>query len=197
MSIPQTSLRERKKDQTRAELLTAALDLIQARGFEQATLVDIAAIANVSPRTLLRYFPTKEDLFVSSVQDAMVQLTEDLARRMPLADPVEALLASARTVLATYGEQAEFFMTIERVIASNPSVGARKEHIVASINADVTVILSDPRNEKPLSRLVADTLSGVVIALLRASIREWLSKDGKVSLPRLFDEVSEKVSVRI
>src|SRR6266702_5418624 len=64
-------LREEKKDRTRAQLLEAALDLIHKRGFEETTVADIAAAVSVSPRTLLRYFPTKEDVIVSWVQDGM------------------------------------------------------------------------------------------------------------------------------
>lgn len=75
-------LREDKKDRTRAQLLEAALDLIHKRGFEETTVADIAAAVSVSPRTLLRYFPTKEDVIVSWVQDGMTIVRAELTERL-------------------------------------------------------------------------------------------------------------------
>lgn len=92
-------LREDKKDRTRAQLLEAALDLIHKRGFEETTVADIAAAVSVSPRTLLRYFPTKEDVIVSWVQDGMTIVRAELTERLASEPPVVALLAAARTML--------------------------------------------------------------------------------------------------
>ena len=53
------SLRERKKQQSRQAILTAAHELIDSRGYEQAKMRDIAAAADISYQTLYNYFPTK------------------------------------------------------------------------------------------------------------------------------------------
>jgi len=53
------SLRERKKQQVRRDILAAANRLIEERGYAEAHMREIAAAAEVSYQTLYNYFPTK------------------------------------------------------------------------------------------------------------------------------------------
>lgn len=53
------SLRERKKQQARQDILTSARELIDQHGYEHAKMRDIAEAANLSYQTLYNYFPAK------------------------------------------------------------------------------------------------------------------------------------------
>lgn len=58
----ETSLRERKKRQTRVEIVAAGAALFRERGFAATTIDDVAARAGCSRRTVFRYFAAKEDV---------------------------------------------------------------------------------------------------------------------------------------
>jgi AcrR family transcriptional regulator len=60
---------ERTRDDKRARLLEAALDLFETRGFDGVAVPEIAAKAGVATGTIYRYFPTKEALVNALYRD--------------------------------------------------------------------------------------------------------------------------------
>ncbi|CAN3127173.1 TetR family transcriptional regulator [Mycobacterium sp. smrl_JER01] len=67
MSAPgeSSSLRERKKTQTRLAIRRAAFRLFEEQGYANTTIDQIAEAADVSSRTFYRYFRIKEALLIS------------------------------------------------------------------------------------------------------------------------------------
>ena len=95
-----TSLREKKKRRTRADILAAAADFIERKGYRNANMRDIAAAADVAYQTLYNYFPSKARI-------ALALLARDDATDHRATDTdtdfVEALSALARSVAARAG----------------------------------------------------------------------------------------------
>lgn len=52
-----------KADRTRAAILAAAQKLFAGQGYELTTVRDIAAIADIDPALVIRYFGSKDELF--------------------------------------------------------------------------------------------------------------------------------------
>ncbi|MEU4335351.1 TetR family transcriptional regulator [Micromonospora lupini] len=84
-------LRARKKLRTRDAIADAAISLFLARGFEQVSVSDIAATAEVSKPTLFRYFATKEDLVLHRFADHNGEAARVVRDRGPGIAPMTAL----------------------------------------------------------------------------------------------------------
>ncbi len=104
-------LRERKKARTRAAIQREAMRLFRERGYDGATVEDIAAAAEVSPSTFFRYFPTKEDVVLrDDYDDLLVQVfLEQPADLTPLQAVRAALrsLTSLETILSAEERELE------------------------------------------------------------------------------------------
>jgi AcrR family transcriptional regulator len=97
-------LRQRKKERTREAIVDAALALFAERGFESTTVADIAAAADIAPRTFFGYFPAKEDVVFhdfDAVHDA-------LRLRLRDREPGETAIDAMRAWIAGLVAQADF-----------------------------------------------------------------------------------------
>jgi len=65
-------LRERKKLKTKAAIQEAAIELFLRQGFDETTVEQIAAAAEISPSTFFNYFPTKEDVVFQDELDPLI-----------------------------------------------------------------------------------------------------------------------------
>lgn len=74
-------LRERKKQRTRATIVDVAARLCSQQGYENTTVDQIAAAADISPRTFSRYFPNKEAVIGALIEDTSEHVAEALNRQ--------------------------------------------------------------------------------------------------------------------
>ena len=65
-------LRERKKAKTKTAIQRHAVRLFTEQGFAATTVEQIAEAAEVSPSTVFRYFPTKEELVIFDPYDPVI-----------------------------------------------------------------------------------------------------------------------------
>jgi AcrR family transcriptional regulator len=75
-----SGLRSRKKHRTRIAIQDAALELFAKQGFENTTVEQIAAHAEVSTATFFRYFKSKGDAVFGGESDDRMELLPALER---------------------------------------------------------------------------------------------------------------------
>jgi AcrR family transcriptional regulator len=89
---PQPSRREAKKDSTRRAIVDAAVRLFAKRGFDGATVEELAAAADVGKGTIYNYFRTKEDIVVAFMLGVEQQIQREAARLARSTRPLEQVL---------------------------------------------------------------------------------------------------------
>lgn len=121
-------LRERKKQRTRATLIDAAVQLCLEQGYERTTVEQIAAVAEVSPRTFSRYFATKDAVVMTLLEDLVDAVALELARIPHTVPVLEALRRAHVNVLQAVpaggipGLTADRIVLMLRIINSTPAL---------------------------------------------------------------------------
>jgi AcrR family transcriptional regulator len=93
-------LRERKRQHTQQALISGAMRLFEEKGYEQTTVAQIAATAQVSTKTFFNYFTSKDEVLfphLSGRIDAAVALIE---HRRPDEHMADVLIRAMQHMLA-------------------------------------------------------------------------------------------------
>jgi AcrR family transcriptional regulator len=176
-------LRARKKQRTRRTIERAALDLFDARGFDGTTIDDIAAAADIAPRTFFHYFPSKEDVVLADYSIRLEQIVAALKASPTDQPPWPALRDAFLTVAADYETEREQLLRRFRIIQATPSVTARNLLLQASWEDAVTTAVSDWLGLDATRDIRPRLIAGAALAAMRASLRRWLTDDGRSRLP--------------
>lgn len=87
-----------RMQRTRRTIAAVALDLFERNGFDDVTMADIAAHAEVGQRTVYRYYPTKIDIVLSSDEpDELAQFVEALRAAPPELSITDAVFHAITT----------------------------------------------------------------------------------------------------
>lgn len=118
---PGLGLRDRKKIKTRDTIRREAMRLVEANGYANTTIEQIADAAEVSPSTFFRYFPTKETALIANDLD---RVTVDALERQPREMPsMQAFRRALETTLATLSEaQWRFERDRQRLVLTIPEL---------------------------------------------------------------------------
>ncbi|MGL5850971.1 MAG: TetR family transcriptional regulator, partial [Phycicoccus sp.] len=124
MSRPE-GRREHRKRQTRQAISRAAVALFAERGFDGVTMLEIAAAADVAPRTLFRYFPDKEELLFTDERVVGTRLREALARRPADESPAAATRAALAELGSLWKDRRDEGRLRRSIIEAAPALLAR------------------------------------------------------------------------
>lgn len=191
-STPGPGLRERKKTERRRAIEAAALDLFTSHGFDATTTEQIAAAAEVSPRTFFTYFPTKEDVVLADYAQRLERILEELAGRPDDEGPWEALRASLLVVATDYEAERGQLMVRFRIMAECPSVFARNLALQAGWEDALADAIAERMGANP-GDIAPRLMAAGALAAMRSSIRHWMLTGHAEPLPSLVGGCFERL----
>src|SRR6266566_3192737 len=164
-------LRERKKLATREAIGAAAFGLAVRRGLENMTVEDIAAAANVSPRTVNNYFSSKLEAISARGIDRAVKIGSALCERPPSEPLWEAITAA---VLEHYD------------MVQSP----RGEYLKtsAAMQQALAAAIAERAGLDPDRDMLPVVLAGAVTTASQAAVRRWFAADPPAPLRPLVRE---------
>jgi AcrR family transcriptional regulator len=172
ISVNDQGLRERKRLETHARIQAEGLRLFLDRGFEATTLDEVAQAADVSRRTLLNYFGSKEEI-VFSAKAGFPQMVADAIAARPAEEPLLDMVENAFLDLARQ-PRSEETKAVAILIHGTPSLRA-----------------GDQAKYEQVERLLAEALAarkGLAAArLIREDARHAASSaEGRLRASRTF-----------
>jgi AcrR family transcriptional regulator len=167
---PPAGLRERGKARRRAAILRAAFRLFAERGYDATTVADIAAAAEVAPRTVAMYFPSKQDIALSRFSAAMADLGDALAHKQP-GERLTDVLGRWLQARDADPQERELTRLARRMFAANPELRAlRTARIAEAIRAGTVMIAEEigAEPDAPGPRIAAAAAAAIVNELTDA-----------------------------
>ena len=172
---PRLGLRERRKRLTAAELEAAAYRLFEERGFDNVTVDDIAAEADVSRRTFFRYFASKEDVLLADHFVQLARLREAMAARPPDEPIVTALRNALLSLTGDFEERKEMIIIRARLMRDTPSLQARSLVHQKLWEDAMQEMVADRLGVDPVKDLRPGVVSAATLAAMRVAFTNWLT----------------------
>jgi AcrR family transcriptional regulator len=173
-------LRQRKQRETRAALSRATIRLCMQRGWENATVEEIAAAANVSPRTFRNYFSNKAEAVAAGHLERLLRIADELRTR-PAGE--ELWVAIANSVAAHFeppkqkgASAADVKKWLERTrfLLTEPAIRGEVLKAGAVAQAELAKAVAQRTGRARGNELYPQLVSTVVIAAVGVIQERWL-----------------------
>ena len=185
-------LRERKKQRTREQIIEAAMGLFAERGYHATTIADIAAAADVAPRTFFSYFPSKEAVVFHTVDSDLDGLARSLRDRLPGETAFDALRRWIDGMFDEWTAEGDEALLRKRLCQEDEGLANFQGGVMARIQELLVEAIADDLDEprdglRP--RLVA-AAAMAALASLEGSLNKKAEKrgpEGKAEALAVFD----------
>ena len=177
------------RDERRAQLLEAALEVFTAAGYHAAAMDEIADRAQVSKPVLYQHFPSKLDLYLAvldlHIDSFVFELQKALAGTPENADRVKSTVDAYFGFMSREGEA--YRLLFESDMSVEPQVRERLHRMTYDNAAALSAVISI---DTGLPKEAAMMLAVGLIGTAQTSARHWLQRDGKINREEAVDLIS-------
>jgi AcrR family transcriptional regulator len=168
------------RDERRAQLLAAALEVFTSAGYHAAAMDEIADRAGVSKPVLYQHFPSKLDLYLAVLDthiDSLVFAIQKAIQSTPENSiRVQATIAAYFDFIEADGEA--FRLLFESDMNVEPAVRERLNRMTYDCAAAVSAVIS---LDTGLPQEAAMLLGVGLIGSAQVTARHWLERDSKLT----------------
>ncbi|WP_283136342.1 TetR family transcriptional regulator [Rhizohabitans arisaemae] len=193
-------LRERKKRETRLALSSATIRLCVERGWDNVTVEDIAAAANVSVRTFRNYFSNKAEAVAARHLDRMRAIADELRAR-PSGEPLwESIAIAARAQFGLGAEAddeapgADRWRDGLRLMLAEPALQGELAKANAAAQDELVQAIAERTGTDPVHDVYPELVAAVVGAGSAVAITRWLRTGSAGSIEVALREVFERIA---
>lgn len=184
------TLKERKRQATRAAILEAGRSLFGKNGFDRTSVDELAGAALVSKFTFYNFFQSKEELLNSLHMEVFEALNLDIAEIMANgAKMSDVFVAQIRKLARWYEANKE----LTRAFSDNsklllPASGCDKQRCISET---VTLIELGQKNGEFKNDLNAYDVARYILVLVQGEKREWVEADCSYSLEEKMSDAAK------
>lgn len=173
-----TTLRDRKRERTRKALVEAATELFETRGYDETTVADIAAAAEIGTRTFFSYFASKEEVLFPEADARVAAAVEAIANRTPGETPADVLLRTLTDLGPAADEMVGRVAALRlRLTRTVPAVRGRGLQIQLDAQREIARHLREAFPER-LDEVGAGALVGAFIGAATGALQVLLDEPG-------------------
>ena len=176
-------LRARKQEMARQGIIDAAFSLFSTHGFDGTTVEMIAERAVVSPRTVYRYFDSKESIVFAGDEGAPDEVVHAVRQHCADAVSVRALFDALADQLGDRQHDPSF-RTLTALMRDNRPLMMRAREWRHTVVVRLAELLAELRG-RPEPSLEDKALAGTVIAASAIAVAEWAARDHRDDLDEL------------
>ncbi len=187
------NLRERKKAETRANVLRVANELFREKGFEQTTIEEICAQALVSKRTLFRYFGDKEGLVFPNREERLEAFRGFLRAAELPRNPFDTLRSATRVWGSEYNESRDRILAQQRLVEGSSALLARERVIDREWEQEIAAAFARMTGSDADADLWARVLAGAIMGVIRATMSYWFESECRADLVELGLDAIDKL----
>jgi AcrR family transcriptional regulator len=155
----------------RGRLQRAAFELFVERGFEQTTVAEIAARAELTERTFFRHFADKREVLFAGQDELTAQMVEALAAAPAELPALDAAVVAVEASAEVLGDRPDGPRARQTVIDAHPELRERElikmEGLVAAIAAGL--------GRRGVPAAAAALAASSAVAVFRMGFERWVA----------------------